>query len=113
MPGRTGPEVAAQEAYEEAGVRGRIAGGGGAFGSYTYEKRMTPGKMVLCRVKVFRLKVHRALSDWPERDERERAWFDPLEAASLVMEPDLKDLLTRLAQAGKVVEPIGIEPTTS
>jgi 8-oxo-dGTP pyrophosphatase MutT (NUDIX family) len=103
MAGRKGPEVAAQEAFEEAGVRGRITGG--RIGSYMYQKRLSPSKAVVCKVAVYRFKVTCELEDWPERPERERRWFPVSEAAALVAEAELADMFTRLAQSARCAPP--------
>ena len=67
-------KAAAREAYEEAGVRGRIAGG--AFGHYVYEKRLEDrGTTVPCQVEVFPLLVKRQSKEWPESKQRTARWF--------------------------------------
>jgi uncharacterized protein len=45
------------------------------------------------QVTVYQLAVTEELADWPERQQRERAWFTPAEAADKVDEPELRDLL--------------------
>ena len=85
--------AAAQEAYEEAGVRGEVASD--PVGSYRYEKRRKDGSLVPAEVHLFRLEVLELLDDWPERRQRERRWFAPEEAAAAVDEPQLKALLLR------------------
>jgi 8-oxo-dGTP pyrophosphatase MutT (NUDIX family) len=58
-------KAAAREAYEEAGVRGRIAGR--AFGHYVYDKRLEDSvATVPGQVEVFPLLVKRQSKDWPE-----------------------------------------------
>lgn len=86
---------AAREAYEEAGIRGRIAPV--AFGHYTYRKRLPNGSSVPCEVAVYPLEVEQLLDRWPEAAERERRWFTPEEAAEAVQEGDLGTLLLSLA----------------
>jgi hypothetical protein len=44
-------------------------------------------------VSVYLLAVTEELADWPERQQRERAWFTLAEAAERVDEPELRDLL--------------------
>jgi ADP-ribose pyrophosphatase YjhB (NUDIX family) len=56
-------EVAAREAYEEAGLIGSIAGKR-EIGIYHYEKQL-PGGPSLCEVWVFQLWVEQQLDDWP------------------------------------------------
>jgi 8-oxo-dGTP pyrophosphatase MutT (NUDIX family) len=110
MPGRTGAEVAAQEAFEEAGVRGRIAGSGKPVGVYAYVKRLTPSNTITCQVLVYQLKVLRQLTDWPEQSQRERKWFDSAEAAAMVQERALADMLGRLAAGRPVGTPLLLQP---
>ncbi len=86
------PKAAAREAYEEAGVRGRIAGR--AFGHYVYEKRLEDRiATVPCEVEVFPLLVKRQLKDWPEARQRTAQWFSAAEAAVLVENDQLTNLI--------------------
>jgi 8-oxo-dGTP pyrophosphatase MutT (NUDIX family) len=82
---------AAQEAYEEAGVIGAISDS--SIGSYTYEKIRAEGGSVECIVHVHSLEVEEQMDDWPEREERETAWFLRQEAAGLVAEPELRAII--------------------
>jgi 8-oxo-dGTP pyrophosphatase MutT (NUDIX family) len=83
---------AAREAYEEAGVRGAIAGK--QIGKFNYEKRRDDeSSAVPCEVRVFPLLVKRQLKAWPEASERELRWLDPAEAASYVEEEGLRELI--------------------
>ncbi len=84
-------QQAAREAFEEAGVIGEVAKR--ALGHYRYEKRLRDGQIVLCRVDVFPMSVSGRLDAWPERAEREVAWFRPDEAAALVDESGLAEIL--------------------
>ena len=86
-------ESAAAEAWEEAGVRGRIVAD--ALGTYTYDKRRD-GILLTVQVSVYLLEVTEEERTWPEMDERERAWFSPAAAAEAVIEPELKALLRTL-----------------
>ena len=87
----TGPELAALEAFEEAGLVGTIAEQ--AIGAYSYLKRLADGSAVHCEVDVFPMQVVELLDDWPEREQRQRRWFTLEEAAELVHEADLTMLL--------------------
>jgi 8-oxo-dGTP pyrophosphatase MutT (NUDIX family) len=89
--GRGPAGSAAQEAFEEAGIRGAISKQ--PVGSYRYDKRRKNGQMVPAEVRLYALRVLEELDDWPERHQRERRWFAPAEAADAVDEPDLKELL--------------------
>jgi 8-oxo-dGTP pyrophosphatase MutT (NUDIX family) len=85
-------KAAAREAYEEAGVRGRIAGR--AFGHYVYEKRLEDSvTAVPCQVEVFPLLVKRQSKDWPESKQRTARWFPAAEAAALVNNDQLHNLI--------------------
>ena len=48
-------------------------------------------------VEVFPLLVEGQLGDWPEKGQRETRWFAPAEAALLVQEGGLAELLLALA----------------
>lgn len=86
---------AEREAFEEAGIIGRI--GTRPIGTYAYPKRLQNGATVTCDVAVFPLAVERLLEDWPEKSQRERRWFSLPEAAMAVEEGGLVTLMLRLA----------------
>jgi 8-oxo-dGTP pyrophosphatase MutT (NUDIX family) len=85
-------DSAAREAYVEAGLVGRVRKR--RLGRYAYEKRLVQG-VVTCEVDVFPLEVKRQTKRFPERGQREGRWMEPHEAADLVREPDLADLIRR------------------
>jgi 8-oxo-dGTP pyrophosphatase MutT (NUDIX family) len=93
MKSRKPTEVASQEAYEEAGLVGRIVGKR-PLGIFHYEKQLTKESR-LCQVHVFSFRVERQLDDWPEKQQRETKWFDATEAAALVEEDGLSGIITR------------------
>ena len=95
MRGRRPHRAAALEAYEEAGAVGRTSKR--ELGRYGYAKRREDGSTVLCEVVVFALEVTRLEDDWPEAAERERRWVAPAEAAAMVEEADLAQLLRDFA----------------
>jgi predicted phosphate transport protein (TIGR00153 family) len=90
-------ESAAREAFEEAGVEGRIATT--PIGSFRYDKRRRSGAADAI-VTVYPLLVTREAPDWPERGERKRRWFAPAEAAEQVEEEELKTLLLNFSGLG-------------
>jgi len=87
-------DMAALEAYEEAGVRGKVKKR--ELGSYLYEKRLDSGDSVTCKVHVFPLEVMEELDDWPEKAERTRCWMSPAQAAMLISEGGLVSILLNL-----------------
>lgn len=91
----TGPELAAKEAFEEAGLVGEVAQE--PIGFYSYLKRLPNDRVVPCQVDVFAMRVDRLLRDWPERGQRTREWFTLAQAAMAVEEGDLVTMLLRLA----------------
>jgi 8-oxo-dGTP pyrophosphatase MutT (NUDIX family) len=93
MKGKDDHEAAAQEAFEEAGIKGKIHRN--PMGAFTYEKRMG-GNIEPIRVMVYVLEVAKKLKDWPEKGERRRQWMTAIEASTLVDEPGLSDILLRL-----------------
>ena len=68
-PGDTAGDAALREAYEEAGVSGRLLGD--AIGTYTYRKRGSR-----FTVAVFLMEVVQEEATWPEQRLREREWFE-------------------------------------
>ena len=83
---------AAREAFEEAGVRGKISAK--SLGLFTYEKSLDEaGVQATCEVRVFPLLVKRQSEVWPEFEQRTVQWVEPSKAASLIREPDLKKLV--------------------
>jgi 8-oxo-dGTP pyrophosphatase MutT (NUDIX family) len=103
MPGHTSGESAAQEAYEEAGVRGQITPQ--AIGHYGYSKRVRGGAKTRFWVEVFGMEVTEVLDLWPEVHERKRQWLSPAEAAVRVNEPELAIVIRTFArdQLGQAV----------
>lgn len=88
-------EAAAGEAWEEAGVRGRVMPK--KIGKFTYNKRRNE-KVYQLKVFVYLLEVTTEADDWPEVDQRERKWFTQVEASCLVDEPELKSILLELGE---------------
>lgn len=88
-------EMAALEAFEEAGVRGKVKKK--PLGEYRYDKRMDDGSLVTCDVTVFALEVAEELQDWPEKTQRERRWLSSAEAITVISEPGLIPILQRFS----------------
>jgi uncharacterized protein len=85
------PASAAMEAWEEAGVAGRIDPV--PIGAYEYDKTLSSGRVRRAVVTVYRLDVTEEREDWPERRQRQRQWLAPSTAATLVAEQELAALL--------------------
>jgi len=93
-------DAAAEEAFEEAGVAGKVSKR--PIGSYSYEKILKTGDKTNCSVRVFGLRVTRQHNRWPEQREREIEWYTAAEAAQFVKEPKLRRIIRKFA---KRVEP--------
>jgi len=91
MRGLKPHRAAEREAYEEAGLKGKI--GKAAVGVYAYEKRLANGPAVPCEVSVFPFQVTSQRKRWPEMGQRDGRWFHPDEAADVVQEEGLQHLL--------------------
>jgi 8-oxo-dGTP pyrophosphatase MutT (NUDIX family) len=91
IKGMSSAKSAAREAFEEAGVRGKIRKR--PVGTYHYDKRLKNGRLQHVRVAVFALQVETEADAYPELGQREKAWVSPIEAARLVDEPELMVLL--------------------
>jgi 8-oxo-dGTP pyrophosphatase MutT (NUDIX family) len=84
-------DSAAKEAFEEAGIRGRVDDR--PFGAYRYRKRGGTGT-----VAVFAMEVSEECDDWPESGVRTREWLPPQEAAARVDEAALKEMIAALPE---------------
>jgi len=91
--------LAALEAMEEAGLQGNVTEI--AIGSFHYDKKRGDGSIVHCEVDTFLLEVVQQMPAWPEQDQRTTKWFAPEEAASLVQEPELRDLIKKFAKQSR------------
>ena len=89
--GMTPVESALTEAWEEAGVRGRISGP--CIGLFSYQKRMTNKDDLPCVAMVYPVRVKSLADEYPEKGQRKRKWLSPKKAASRVDEPELAYIL--------------------
>lgn len=94
LKGKAPHKAAAREAREEAGVVGKVERR--SIGSFSYEKRLKGGKVVVCEVEVFPLKVKRQDSSWPEKGERKLKWLSRRKAARRVEDRLLGDIILTL-----------------
>ncbi len=81
----------ALEAWEEAGVQGRVSDR--SIGTYYYRKRSSKNDFLTCAVKVFALEVKASKKKFPERGQRKLKWVKPTLAIDLVAEPELKTVI--------------------
>ena len=91
ISGKKPHEAAAQEAWEEAGVTGKVKPK--VLGIYSYSKHMGKGTNKPMVVAVFALKVKKMDDDFPEAGQRRRKWVSPKKAAARVKEPELAKIL--------------------
>lgn len=83
---------AAREAFEEAGVIGRIEET--EVGRFSYLKLLEKTRRsVECEVTIFPLLVERQLESWPEATQRELRWVTTEEAISLASDAGLRTVL--------------------
>jgi 8-oxo-dGTP pyrophosphatase MutT (NUDIX family) len=94
MRRRVAHAAAAREAFEEAGVVGRV--GKRPIGSYFYEKRLKTGGVVVCEVLVFPLEVTRQRKSWPEKGQRQIQWLALAKAAATVEEDALGEIIRNM-----------------
>jgi 8-oxo-dGTP pyrophosphatase MutT (NUDIX family) len=93
---------AAREAFEEAGVTGRI--GAKPMGLFTYDKLVDDaGAQTTCEVKVYPLLVKRQSEVWPESQQRTTQWVEPSRAIAMIKEPDLKKIVASFAKRAAAV----------
>ena len=97
MKGKELWEVAAREAYEEAGVEGEVDPE--PVGCYRGLKRSI--RTAPIAVQMFPLRVLRQLDDWPEKGRRHRHWALLAEARRLLSEPHLVQMTERVHALAK------------
>jgi 8-oxo-dGTP pyrophosphatase MutT (NUDIX family) len=93
--GRAPHRSAAREAFEEAGVVGKVRRR--PVGTFSYRKRHKNGSVTLCEVRVYALRVRRQSRKWPEKNERDFQWLPAARAAKRVKDPRLGEIILRIA----------------
>lgn len=91
MNGRTPSGVAQQEAWEEAGVKGKALDQ--CLGVYAYKKSTAQGVILPCVALVYPVRVTGLQENWPERGQRRRKWMSTKKAARKVFSPELARIL--------------------
>ena len=95
IDGLEDPQAAQQEAWEEAGVvKGQL--GSQAIGNYSYRKSLENGTDIPVTTTVFPLMVEEMRQEFPEAKERRLKWVSPIDAANMVDEPELRNILRKL-----------------
>lgn len=91
MGGITPGEAAAQEAWEEAGVKGDIDQR--PLGLFSYIKEIEDKDDLPCVAMVYGVRVKSLAKDYPEADQRKRQWMSRKKAAAAVDSPELSRIL--------------------
>lgn len=91
MDAMTPGETAHQEAWEEAGVKGKSYEH--CLGLFSYIKEIDSSQSVPCVAMVYPVRVKSLASKYPEYGQRRRKWFSPKKAAERVNEPELARIL--------------------
>lgn len=91
MTGLTPAAGALQEAWEEAGVRGKTFDH--CLGLYSYRKSVAKDLILPCLVMVYPVKAKKLINDFPEKGQRRRKWMSPDNAAKRVSEPELARII--------------------
>lgn len=94
IKGKNGAQTAAQEAWEEAGVKSTEVTHDpvGWFPSF---KRKSDGTKIPCETEVYAVEVASLAKTFPEAGRRKRRWVSVAQALTLVDEPGLRDILRR------------------
>ena len=87
-PGDTLEETALKEAWEEAGISGRVIGE--VMGTYEYEKWSAT-----LEVAVYLMEVLKQHAQWQEANFRERRWMSFDDAADLLIGHPAREFLDR------------------
>jgi len=90
-PGMADHELAAREAFEEAGIEGEMSAQ--PIGTFLYLKRLHLFSWARCSVEVYPLNANCQHLSWPEMATRRMRWVAPGKAASMVRERQLARVL--------------------
>ena len=69
------------------------------MGTFNYDKRRRNGSVLRCVVEVFPLEVKAQARTWPEKSARVLRWCDWAQAAELVDDAGLGDIIRTFAAA--------------
>ncbi|MBZ0123813.1 MAG: NUDIX hydrolase [Roseovarius sp.] len=99
VDGCTPAETALREAWEEAGVTGRVAGP--CLGLYSFRKVLPAGEEAPCVAMVYPVEVEALARAYPEGAKRRRKWMRRKKAADCVTDPELARILRAFDPAGR------------
>lgn len=91
IDGKTPVECVKIEAWEEAGVQGKVTGG--CLGLFSYQKAIDQERCLPCVAMIYPVKVKSLAQNYPESGQRRRKWFRPKKAAERVEDSDLAQIL--------------------
>ncbi len=91
MKGKAPNTAAAQEAFEEAGVKGIVHGK--SLGRYRYRRDAPESTKRSSEAYIFPLEVVSQSKHFREKGQRKVKWFSAKKAAKLVREPKLKRII--------------------
>lgn len=91
MDAKTPAAAALQEAWEEAGVTGRVTGG--CLGVYSYAKMLGDGETLPVLALVYPVEVIAVAKKYPEAGQRRRKWVSRKKAAKMVGAPELARMI--------------------
>ena len=95
VDGMEAADAALKEAWEEAGVRaGELEPE--PVGAFDYDKRLDDGYESPVHAQVYKVRVTEMADSFPETHERERSWVSPDQAANMVREPGLQEILRQI-----------------
>ncbi len=100
-PGLSHAEIAAQEAWEEAGLTGSVQSN--LYASYTASKTIEPGVELPVRMDVYLLENPGQAKKFPELGQRKVKWLTIEEAAERVDDNGLKEVLFKLGSDRRLV----------
>ena len=96
MVGMSLADSAAREAFEEAGIKGKIDPE--PIGTFRHVKQHVLLGSMEVDILVHALAVEDELRDWPERGQRARKWFGLKAAAETVESKELRKLIVQLGK---------------
>lgn len=91
MDGLTPAECALTEAWEEAGVKGRVHPR--CLGLWSYRKSLAGAGEVPCVAMLYAVEVSSLAKTYPEAGQRQRKWLSPKKAAARIEEPELAHIV--------------------